>query len=538
MEIINNNEVIINKSLYSDIKKFYSDIFSKPRIYDKDNVVVSDSEIKELIHSIKNDLTINEINFAKKICDNVDKTSFLKALDLYEEDLSKVSRNSFTHRNDHHLYDNLIISGLKLKEEKEKIESAPSLIKKISRMLSNIEESKLVDDVLDLNDEFKELKKSKATFEKYHEFFIKLSNIICESYNENLTDVSLISSSTNLNLIVSEIENQAYLLTEKNIKRASYGVILKANDNIKSASNKENDDNLLPFDKLDKKDNFIEVYDSKPIACFAITLGEKTLSKNYVNAERISQKYHNLPLIEIDISKYISIGDSKEYFNRFVDQLFEDKNVDIGKKDDELYSKFDNFYREFKFLKTKKYNESNIRNLFDFNVRLITSQEVCNLDNLLNNYSISEIETVLKHNDNLFDDNIFRHKTITKAGLERFIYKFYNYRLNETLNKIYPGFSTVLTYLKNLDDEELKQFVLDVNNGKVVDSWLMAQTIDPIHTSVIVVANEKELSILKKYKSENLDKIQNEIKELLSLKEYLSSKDDEKIKKLVNAMQR
>ena len=363
MEIINNNEVIINKSLYSDIKKFYSDIFSKPRIYDKDNVVVSDSEIKELIHSIKNDLTINEINFAKKICDNVDKTSFLKALDLYEEDLSKVSRNSFTHRNDHHLYDNLIISGLKLKEEKEKIESAPSLIKKISRMLSNIEESKLVDDVLDLNDEFKELKKSKATFEKYHEFFIKLSNIICESYNENLTDVSLISSSTNLNLIVSEIENQAYLLTEKNIKRASYGVILKANDNIKSASNKENDDNLLPFDKLDKKDNFIEVYDSKPIACFAITLGEKTLSKNYVNAERISQKYHNLPLIEIDISKYISIGDSKEYFNRFVDQLFEDKNVDIGKKDDELYSKFDNFYREFKFLKTKKYNESNIRNL-------------------------------------------------------------------------------------------------------------------------------------------------------------------------------
>lgn len=534
MQTVNEEKVAISKVLYSEIKKYYSAIFLDVEPYSKYDVMVKKAYISELINELKKETRITNIDFVRKIS-NVDKSDFEALCNAFEETRCKIKRakteNTSRQEDIDRLNEELITNGIKLKEEIEKLKSFPALKRQISMMIGEIKRSEISDNIKELEEDFLKLCGGSGKFKRFEELSHELSSIIGNTYKENVTNVVELSTTTEFSAIACEDGENCFLLNRKNLLTSSYGLIIapsisEEKSNIKLASNRKNEEVLLPFDKLDKKENYIEVYDLKPIAAYAITLGEKSLSENYQQAQKLAVKYRNVPLVEIDISKYISFNDSFEEFKHLIDQLLDDKNVNFSKKDDEFYRRFENFYKEYKLLKTNSYDEGRIRNLFDHYIKLLSSQEVCNLDVLLKEYKYSDIETVLKYNT-FMDDNIFRHKTASKSLLQRFIDKFYMYKDDKNLNKIYPGFNTVLNALKDRTDSELEQTVEDINQTGIVDSWLLAQTFDPIHSKISYINVETEENF-KSFLDNNLKDKEDEKERLLSLKEYLSSLDEDK----------
>lgn len=526
MKALNNGEVILDKALFHDIEFFYSDIFSEVKNYDKNNVIVNDKEIAELINKLKKEASITNVDFIKKI-NQIDKTDFNNAYEEYINAKYQIARKKFDNEStDNNLYDSLITNGLKMVYEINKIKSFPLMKKRITNMIDEIKESDFFNDINKIEDKFNKLCLSSSKFEEFEKLDRNLSKIISDTYKDELTDISSANSSDNIALIASVDEKTCFLLTNNNLVDNTYGVILSSDNNIKYATNNKNNKDLVPFSKLNKESSYIEVYDFEPIACFAITLGEKTINENYEKAEKLSQKYHSVPVVEIDITKYLSKEKCENIFNNFIDKLLDDKNVNFSQKDKDFYRRFENFYNEYKILKSGKYNEGNIINIFDNYFTLLSSSKVCDLDYLLNNYKCSEIETVLKYNS-FMDDNIFRYNEVTKPMLERFIDKYYLYRLDKNLNKIYPGFNVVLNYLNGLNDDGLKQIVKVINDNKTVDSWFLAQTFDPDHASIYLKYNVGEDNF-KAYLQNKIQNVEDEKSTLLSFKEYLSSLDEDK----------
>lgn len=548
MQTVNAEKVAISKSLYNEIKKYYSAIFLDIEPYSKKDVMVKKAYILELINELKKEARITNIDFIRKIS-NVDKSNFESLCNSFEEARCKIKReeaeSSIRQEDMDNLTEELITNGLKLKNEIERLKSFPALKKQISMMIAQIKKSETPQNIKELEEEFLKLCGRSAKYDYFEELSRDLSTIIGNTYKENITNIAELPMVGEFSVIACEDGENCFLLSKKNLLTSSFGLIIapsidkekdiitddleKKSDeksNIKFASNKTNEEVLLPFDKLDKNENYIEVYDLKPIAAYAVTLGEKSLSENYQQAQKLSIKYRNIPLIEIDLSKYISFSDSFEEFKHLIDQLLDDKNVNFSKKDEEFYKRFENFYREYKLLKTNAYDEGRIRNLFDHYIRLLSSQEVCDLSVLLKEYKYSDIETVLKYNT-FMDDNIFRYKTISKPLLQRFIDKFYFYKDDKNLNKIYPGFNTVLSALKDRTDDELDQTAEDINQTGIIDSWLLAQTFDPIHSKITYINIESEENF-KSFLDNSVRDKEDEREKLLSLKEYLSSLDEDK----------
>jgi len=526
MKTLKDGKVVISKSLFSEIKRFYCDIFSEYRNYNKDSVTVLDTDILKLINNIKNEVRITSINFIRKI-DKIDKSEFEKAYENYTYSKYDIARNKFENiSNDNNAYDHLIENGLKLIGEMNKIKSFPALKNRIVEMINEIKSGKAFNDIKQIENKFQSLCLKSGTYEEYQKLARNLSRIIGNTYKDVITDPLSIQQSSDFSLIVSDEEGHTYLLNKANITSATYGVILSPDDNIKFASNEPDKKKLMPYSKLNKKENYLEVEDFKPIACFAVTLGEKTLNENYRKAQKLSARYHNLPLYELDISRFVSKGELKNFFKDFINQLLDDKNINFSKKDDEFYHRFEIFYKEYSSLKQGQYDEGRIRNLFHVYINLLTSSQACDLDILLKDYKLIEIETVLKYNT-FMDDNIFRYKQITKPILERFIDKFYKYRADKSLNQLYPGFSVILNFLKEKSDDELKQIVEQINSQKVIDSWLLAQLIDPSHIRYqdLQSLSDEELSKTKKIK---IQSIEEERKRLLSVKESLSAIEENK----------
>lgn len=525
MKTLNGGKVLISKTLFKKIKCFYSDIFSDFKNYN-DGVIVDEKEVIRLVNTLKNETRLTSINFIRKI-EHLNKDDFELAYDKYTESKYKIARNKFENiTGEDNLYDELITNGISLCTEMNKIKSFPAIKNHIKDMINEIKISKIFHDIKNIEEKYLRLYNSSAKLEEYEKLERNLSKIISDTYTNAITNIVDISSKDDFTLLVSEDDESCFILNKENISSATSGLILSPENNIKYASNSRSSKELLPISKLDKKDNYIEVYDFSPVAAFAITLGEKSLSKNYQKAQKLSAKYHNVPIIELDLSKFINIGLDSKIFKELIDQLLDDKNLNISKKDNDFYKSFINFYKEYKMLKAANYDESRIRNLFDVYIKLLTSREICNLDILLKEYKQIEIETVLKYNP-FIDENIFRYNEVTKPLLERFIDKFYRYRLDKSLNSLYPGFSTVLTYLKNQSDDELKELVTLINNMKKIDSWLLAQTFNPMHSSVMIVKNEVE-SNFKEYLNNNDLNPESEKEKLLLLKDYLSSLDEKK----------
>ena len=545
MKLLDNETMIISKSLFKKIKNFYGDIFEEPKTFGKEEMMVNTDEIRRVLNTIRDDLRITNVKYTKQIS-GVDKSNFEEYISMYEDFVSRNARNKANGSINYNLWDDIIDTGLDAIEEKRKITSVPTLVTRIKKLLNSISKSNIELKNIKLSDRnynilndynLSELKNQK--YEDYKSVEDTLTNIISSTYDEKLSNVSSALLPDELRLIVFD-GRKTHLMTEKNLKSFSYGLIMDHRNNIKKATNKDSEDTILPYDLIDKNYNFIELKEFKPIARFAVTLGEKSLNPNYVKAQMFSPKYQSLPLIEFDITKYISKNECAESYKEFINRLFEDKNIVISKKDNDLYDKFENFNNEYTILKSRRYDECNIRNLFDTHVKLITSSEVCNLDNLLKNYSTNEIETVLKHNQ-FMDYNIFRYSQVDKSMIERFIDKFYTFRLDEKLNRIYIGFKDVLDYLKNLSDEELKEEVEKINSTGKVDSWLIAQRVNPTHKKIKKNLNvSSEVNNFGEFQSEYLKKIQSEKERLLEqkqllLKEYLSSHDVDKERVMIAA---
>lgn len=526
MKTLIGGKTIISKSLLAEIKSFYGEKISDVESYDKDNVIVHDKDILEVAEKLKKETDLTSLNLIRKI-EYVDKTDFENAYENYVAAKYEIKRNNFENiTTETNLYDKLISSGIKLRKEMEKLKLFPGIKRHITEMIQEIKLSNSFNDIKQIDAKFNKLIRTSGKTEEFEKLERNLSKIIGDTYKSHLTEDLTLSPTGDFIFVSSKDEESCFLLSKENLLDAKYGVILEAENNIKIASNSKKESKLLPFSKLDKKSNYIEVYDFNPAASYAITLGEKSLSNNYREADKLSKKYHGIPLVEIDASKYLSFKDLRKMFIDFIDALLDDKNVNFSVKDDKFYHNFDIFFQEFKQLKSGDYDEGRIRNLFDHHIKLLSSSEVCDLDILLKDYKYSEIETVLKCNT-FMEENIFRYKEISKPLLERFVDKFYKYRNNKTLNQIYPGFSSVLIYLKERNDDELKQLVEDINSKNCIDSWLLAQEFEPIHSQVYY-AKTVEDNTFKAYLEKNKNEL-DEKEKLLALKEFLSQLDEDKI---------
>ena len=67
MQTVNAEKVAISKSLYNEIKKYYSAIFLDIEPYSKKDVMVKKAYIRELINELKKEARITNIDFIRKM---------------------------------------------------------------------------------------------------------------------------------------------------------------------------------------------------------------------------------------------------------------------------------------------------------------------------------------------------------------------------------------------------------------------------------------------------------------------------------------
>lgn len=547
MKTLNNGQTIIFNDLYNQIKSYQDNCFSSVSKYDKDKLIVPSGDISNLIKDIKHDLNIKFINDIKSL-KNIDISSFLNNYNEYYEISCNLIRYSVNQLDDiDDLKEKLIIQGIDLIKYGTKLLSIDKIRYEIEAMISELKESNYFKDIESISLKYKRLKDGKAEYEEYLKLHNNLKLIINSSYKGKITSLDDIYKTNDLSLIVKDSSGKTYLLNNENMKYASYGLIMDSSYNIEKAySDKES---LKSYDTLDKKRNYVKLSKEEVIGVYIITLGEKSLNSNYINAENLSQKYHGKKIYEIDLSRYENNEYNKENIKSLIDNLLDNKNVDFRVKDDNFYNQFSYFIKEFNKLKSGKYNESSIINLFDkcfahiYSQNLVYKEEesmingvLCkekkfNIDELLTSHTYSEVKDVLEHNINI-KSNMFNYDKIDKNILFRFKEDFYKYKDDKTLNSIYLGINVILEYLDSISDEDYEDVAEKINSLNKMDSWLIAQSIKPSHIKFQNNnKNEEEVTNFKEYKERiSLEEIERKKNNLKYFLEYLKSFDTDKVK--------
>ena len=515
MEKLENN-VIIKKVLVDRMLNYVSDFSCALDSYDESSYIMFNNEydnLKKKFLRIINNRLIAEVSHIKE-------GNLARLQELYEYHKSLTYENArinFDKLNVKLYTDEAIInSGLMVLAEVENIKKIPKLVKSISSKLDEIKIYDLTPSVNVLASKFKTMKNEGATYTDYANLNDSLDNIIRKTYINNVSSLSDINQSSIISLVVSEDEECYELLTNENMNLFSFGYIYNPND-IVNAYNDGHEERFVTYSHLDKDSNRI-VVNGKPIGIYALTMGNKSLSKNYQNAQALVSKYRNLPFIEIDMTKYLSAKDLEDAKREFIDELVENKNAPLSiTSRDGFYDRFDYFFDEYKSLKGGKYDEGNIINLFDFCFNLTYSQKYSNLNYLFSDkLSVDEAKQALMQNI-YHTENIFRYETVDEKMIERFLSKYANYFNNEMLNKVYPGINVIIEVLSNASKEELAEIIKIINTTDK-DSWLIAQKLRPTHQ-----INRGEFSSVE---SETIKYSQTDNGE--DLKTFLQSMDEDK----------
>ena len=310
------------------------------------------------------------------------------------------------------------------------------------------------------------------------------------------------------------------------------------------------------FDDVDKLTSHVVLTDNQPSAVYAMTLGEKELSPRYTEARELAE-YKNLPVIQMDITKFLNEENVVGYIKVLVDELLDQK---FALADEKLrpsdltslksYEKFRYFYSVFQSLKQKDYDKKDIIDEFEHCFSLLYDTSALDLERIvdyaLNHYksedyidkSVAEIRLALNNNP-YFDFNIFRKKDkIDKNDVHNFIEYFKKYmdesngneEIKRVLETVYPGFSIDYIYLTRLNEEQIQAFVNYVNQQGSIDSWYLSQAIQPHHRITAQSLDEAEqLQSDSQNTEENQETINNQTEnndvEVLEEEHQLTAKE-------------
>lgn len=491
------SSILVSKSIIERMIKYVDASFCKFEVVDNNTISLTKTEFTR----IKNifGMTINK-DLIKSVSNikNGDLTELNDLFDNYVNIKYSDIRNKFNHENGiSYTEEEIIELGLKVLDKVDEIKKIPKVIGDIDQRITEINKSDVPSSIKDIEKEYESLKIKGSSLNEYQTIKTFLDIILRKTYLSNITKLSSndINNKDDIYLVISE-DDKEYLLTKENVDMFSYGLILNPENIICAHDENDKKSKFLSFNNLDKRHNEIIIDEKKPIAIYAVTIGERELNKNYAAAERLLEKYPNIPLIEIDLAKYLSSQNMREYINRFIDEMLDQKNVPFENKDEKFYEKFDDFYNDFCVLKAKAFNTSNIINLFEYSYNLLFDSKYNDLNNVFTNkLSEDEIKTILKKNK-YHEDFIFRYKLITFDMLGRFFEKYYEFRNNTIFNRIYPGIFEILTYISKADSEKLHNIVEIYNNSRVKDVWYISNEIDPKHKT-----NKTELKIMEEAKS-------------------------------------
>lgn len=518
--VINSNLVIINKQTIDKVFSYVKNSDFCLKQYGSASYVLSKDDFNKIkikfCHMINDDL----ISSVSKISEaNLDHL-----YNLYEEYISMYYdnvRNKFG-KFDKRLYqdEEIINKGLEVLNEVDKIKSIPEIIDSIKRNIKEIEDNNLLVNIDDYKSKFNNLRRYSGSYESYISINKYLESIIIKTYIKKITDLTTLQATSDLNFVIKDSSDNVLLLTNDNLIDFDYGLIMNKKY-ISKAKSKSSNSKLESYNNIDKKNNKISLTKEKPLAIFAVTLGEKTLNENYLKALKLREKNKNLPLIEIDLMKYVSKESLQDKFYEFINNLLINKGLDYKNYPKEFYDKFDYFYKSYQELKTKDYCEENIINLFDFDFNLIFSSKYKDIDSLLSkDLSIEELKNILELNI-YYDDNIFRYNCINEKLLGNFYNRYFPVKDNSKLNYIYPGINKILDLLTTMTFDELSIFIYKFNSIKTKDSWLISELMKPTHTQNKIEINVNISNEQQEDNDEKLKDIYNTMVFTLPLTSYI-----------------
>lgn len=499
--------VCISKELFNHLRLIVMDTSDVYLDENKDSYLVE----YKLLNGLIKKLDVLLKNKERDVLTNT-KGMDLSRYDQLKDELEKMKYEMI--RDKH----NLIKTQSKFNEEKQlelkvkmydeliKLQQIPLLILQINDELKEIKSSELSDNFNSYMIRYKSLVINGAYFEDYDSLKKELDLIIKKTYIDNIScDVS-----DGKNIFIVKENSRVSILSSDNVNNFHYGFIYSSNS-ICNVSNNQNK-SFITFSDAVYSNCEITINEDKPIAVYAVTLGEKSINPNYQKAMSLHQN-DAIPLVEIDKTKFLNSSDVD--IKELIDNLLEDKGLKITNKDSSFYGLFKNFYNKFDLLKTKEYDESRIINLFDFSFNMIFSQRyIENINNVLDErLGIENIKDILENNI-YFDFNIFRNDKTNKSKIDKFFTVFYPVKDNGLLNNVYPGINSILDMLSKATEEKTKEIIDIINHAPCRDSWLISQLIKPSHTRT----NTKQPS--------RLSVISEEKAKLNTLMSILKSKDD------------
>ena len=461
----------------------------------------------------------------------IDKVDYLNLLSLFKKKINslrisisniKEKLNLSTLKNLEQLYTNTVIeaenglgstdeqvvkTGMLFIAEYSKVETAIKRIYDIKRILFHARSQDVIF-TEKIENEFCALQRRESSPEEYIKLYESLANIIRGTYLVNLNKSQGIAQDDALCFIGTDGNDEATtkIIDEKNISDHEYGFIYEPDDFDMAF---DSGDKLFKvFDSLDRNASHVVLKEgSTPSAVYVTTLGEKEFSKRYISATEFATEL-DLPVIQIDLSRYLSEDEKLGYVKELVDELIEEKFAlaDEKQKPSDLngikdYAKFMYFFNEFQKLKQKNYTKDELISLFEHCYNLLYDASALNLEEIVDysfnhrdsddfiNTAVAKIRLASKYNP-YFEFNFFENKCpITVEDVHNFISYFEKYcddkkgneEIKEVLEKVYPGINIDYVYFTKLNDAQIVAFVEYVNHNGGIDSWYLSQAIQPRH---------------------------------------------------------
>lgn len=217
-----------------------------------------------------------------------------------------------------------------------------------------------------------------------------LQRIIIEDFKRNITPVEKYVKGEDFKFLIHSVNYKEYdetkqenytassLLTPRHTQtyRSGYGFIMAPKNIICASSSDQHTDitaksddevtfSVIPrIDSIGKIEeectNYSEVLlkEFNPIGIFCLTDGSKTLNLNYLRAQKLRERFPNLPLVDIDLTLY------KEDLTEIRNSLINHINAKLGIYTEVNYDDYKDFFEAYLSLDHDEITEEELLDLY------------------------------------------------------------------------------------------------------------------------------------------------------------------------------
>jgi len=334
-------------------------------------------------------------------------------------------------------------------------------------------------------------------FDEMEIFLSKLQQIILNDWKTKITDINhyvpgnpfkfIIHSTCNTNFngkfftrlvsnsLITEEFNDTYragfgfILPPANIIGASYKDLYINND---AVSNQEcvlgtsiptilSIDLILDYCRKEQENNKrnnikkrilseIIIRDFNPQAIFCLTDGSKTLSNEFISAQKLKNSFPNLPIVDIDLTLYKTGDELIPVKIKLIENILSKIGLNVKKITEDEVEDYNLFWNNYMKLKsTENYDEKSIIKLFLETTKLLDSK----IDGMYItrcNFTLDEIKYIVNFNSNFRLKDI-ENGRISKEGLKKLIENLSYINDDNFLDKIYPGLLTFYNIISKIE---------------------------------------------------------------------------------------